>query len=70
MADDEATCLPYLGACMLTNDCLAESAIYDVDIINLASDAAGSFFLLAASAATTKYLWLKNSPGSTAKKAV
>ena len=47
---------------------LAESAIYDVDIVNLAIDVLGSFSLLASSAATGKFLLLKSQPGKTVKK--
>ena len=46
----------------------AEEAVYDVDVINFFLDAFGSFSLLAASAATYKFLSLKSAPGNTVKK--
>ena len=41
---------------------LAETAVRDVDLINLALDGFGAFSLLASGAATSKYLLLKRQP--------
>ena len=40
----------------------AETAVKDVDLINLALDGFGAFSLLASGAATSKYLMLKRQP--------
>ena len=51
-----------LSDILLTLVCNAATAIRDVDICNLLFDFGGAFVLLAAAAATMKYLQLKKQP--------